>query len=96
MTAFTKIKEALGSAILLFHPNQDAPRSIRIDASSVAVGAVLQQYINHQWCPIAYFSKKLKASSETKYSTFDKELLAVYLAFLLRAGNYKFLLITNH
>ena len=49
------------------------------DASSCAVGAVLQQYFDKQWCPIAYFSKKLK-SSEMKYSTFDRELLAVYLA----------------
>ena len=49
------------------------------DASSCAVGAVLQQYINNQWCPVAYFSKKLKPS-EVKYSTFDRELLAVYLA----------------
>ena len=50
-----------------------------IDASSCAVGAVLQQYINNQWCPVAYFSKNLKPS-EAKYSTFDRELLAVYLA----------------
>ena len=49
------------------------------DASSCAVGAVLQQYIENQWCPIAYFSKKLKPS-EVKYSTFVRELLAVYLA----------------
>ena len=79
MTAFTRIKEALASATLLFHPKQDAPTSIMTDASSSAVGAVLQQYIDHQWCPIAYFSKRLKPS-EMKYSTFDRELLAVYLS----------------
>ena len=77
--AFSAIKEALASATLLFHPKQDAPTSIMTDTSSFAVGAVLQQYIEHQWCPIAYFSKKLKPS-EIKYSTFDRELLAVYLA----------------
>ena len=77
--AFSAIKEALASATLLFHPKQDAPTSIMTDASSFAVGAVLQQYIEHQWCPIAYFSKKLKPS-EIKYSTFNRELLAVYLA----------------
>ena len=49
------------------------------DASDYAVGAVLQQYVDQQWCPIAYFSKKLKRS-ETKYSTYDRELLAIYLA----------------
>ena len=78
-TAFTNIKQALASATLLFHPKQEAPTSIMTDASDYAVGAVLQQYIDQQWCPIAYFSKKLKRS-ETKYSTYDRELLAIYLA----------------
>ena len=49
------------------------------DASDYAVGAVLQQYVDQQWCPIAYFSKKLK-QSETKYSTYYRKLLAIYLA----------------
>ena len=50
-----------------------------MDASDVAVGAVLQQFIDGHWCPIAYFSKSLKPA-ETRYSMFDRELLAVYLA----------------
>ena len=49
------------------------------DASDMAVGAVLQQRLDTGWCSIAYFSKKLKPA-ETRYSAFDKELLAVYLA----------------
>ena len=48
------------------------------DASDVAVGAVLQQLIDNQWCPVAFFSTKLKPA-ETRYSTFDRELLAIYL-----------------
>ena len=76
--AFMTIKEALATATLLSHPKPDAPTSIITDASDVAVGAVLQQYINHCWCPIAYFSKKLQPA-ETRYSTFDRELLAIYL-----------------
>ena len=77
--AFENIKQALSKITLLFHSKQDAPTSIMTDASSCAVGAVLQQYIDSQWCPIAYFSKKLKPA-EIKYSTFDREILAVYLA----------------
>ena len=77
--AFTNIKQTLVSATLLFHLKQEALTSIMTDASDYAVGAVLQQYVDQQWCPIAYFSKKLKPS-ETKYSTYDRELLAVYLA----------------
>ena len=49
------------------------------DASDVAVGAVLQQYVDGMWHPISFFSKKLKPA-ETRYSTFDRELLAIYLA----------------
>ncbi len=49
------------------------------DASDIAVGAVVQQYVNGSWCPIAFFSKPLK-DAETRYSTFDRELLAIYLA----------------
>ena len=77
--AFATIKEALAKATLLFHPMPDAPTSIISDASDTAVGAVLQQRIGDDWCPIAYFSKKLKPR-ETRYSAFDRELLGVYLA----------------
>ena len=49
------------------------------DTSDIAVGIVLQQKVNDQWCPIAFFSKRL-TPPETRYSTFDRELLAVYLA----------------
>ena len=49
------------------------------DASDKAIGAVLQQQLNREWHPIAYFSKKL-TSTEMRYSTFDRELLAVHAA----------------
>ena len=39
---------------------------------------VLQQYVVDTWQPISYFSRKLQPS-ETRYSTFDRELLAIYL-----------------
>ena len=50
-----------------------------VDASNIAVGAVLQQLSNNLWEPIAFFSKKL-SDVESKYSTFDRELLAIYLS----------------
>ena len=79
LAAFNSIKEVLANATLLSHPKPDAPTCIMTDASDVAVGAALQQQINGEWQPIAYFSKKMKPA-ETRYSTFDRELLAVYLA----------------
>ena len=77
--ALDNIKQALAQATLIFHPKLDAPTCIMTDASNVAVGAVLQQFIDNHWCPIAFFSTKLKPA-ETRYSAFDRELLAVYLA----------------
>ena len=79
MAAFSKIKEALSQATLLNHPIPSAPTCIITDASDTAVGAVLQQHKDDVWCSISYFSKKLKPP-ETRYSTFDRELLTVYLA----------------
>ena len=78
-SSFTAIKDALAEAALLAHPKPHAPTCIMADASDHAVGAVLQQQIGDGWQPIAYFSKKLHPA-ETKYSTFDRKLLAVYLS----------------
>ena len=39
----------------------------------VAVGAVLQQYIDAHWCPIAFFSTKLNAAV-VKYSAFNQAI----------------------
>ena len=74
--AFVAIKEALADATLLVHPHVDAPTSLITDASDTAVGAVLQQQIDSVWSPLGYFSRKL-TPAETRYSTFDRELLAV-------------------
>ena len=78
VAAFNNIKHALANASLLVHPTADAPTSVMTDASDIAVGAVLQQHINGQWCPLAFFSRALKPA-ETRYSTYDRELLAIYL-----------------
>ena len=51
--------------------------NITCDARDFAVGDVLQQYIDNVWQPLSFFSKKLNPA-ETRYSTFDRELLAVY------------------
>ena len=74
-SAFEKSKESLADATMLHHPHHNAPTSIATDASEQAVGAVSQQ-LNVSWAPIAYFSKKLQPA-QTKYSTFDRELLAL-------------------
>ena len=78
-TAFTKSKKVLADATLLVHPQNDAATSLTVDASDIAVGAVLEQQIQGSWKPLAFFSKQLRPA-EKKYSTFDRELLGLYLA----------------
>ena len=76
-SAFSESKQILANAPLLVHPDPSAPLNITCDASDFAVGGVLQQYIDNVWQPLSFFSKKLNPA-ETRYSAFDRELLAVY------------------
>ena len=77
--AFENIKVCLAKATMLSHPKLGAPASIMSDESNTAVGEVLQQFVDGVCYPISYFSCKL-SSAETNYSTFDRELLVIYLA----------------
>ena len=76
-SAFIESKKILANATLLVHPDHTAPLNITCDASDFVVGGVLQQYINNVWQPLIFFSKKL-TPAETRYTTLDRELLAVY------------------
>lgn len=71
--AFSALKTVLAHTTLLAHPKPNALTNIMTDASDSAVGAVLQQYVDGQWQSI---SKKLQPA-ETRYSAFDRELLAI-------------------
>ena len=78
-------------------PSQ-AAISLAVDASDSHVGAVLQQRLHGSWSPLAFFSKKL-SSNESKYSGFNRELLAAYSSvrhfrFILKAR--EFTLFTDH
>ena len=96
--AFSTIKQSLAEATLLSYPQPNATIAIITDASDIAVGAVLQQHVRDTWQPIAYFSRKLKPS-ETRYSTFDRELLAIFLAikhFQHYVEGQQFHILTDH
>ena len=75
-SAFSESKQILTNATLLVHPDPMAQLNITWDASDVAIGGVLQQYLNGMWQPLSFFSKKLNPA-ETRYNAFDRELLAV-------------------
>ncbi|XP_063369336.1 retrovirus-related Pol polyprotein from transposon 412 [Cydia amplana] len=77
--AFDACKASIQNAALLAHPSHHAPLAIFSDASDKAAGASLNQFINDTWQPLGYFSKKF-SDAQTRYSTFDRELLAIYLS----------------
>ena len=96
--AFQEIKVALANATLLAHPSPDAPYCLTVDASNFAIGAVLQQHIDGIWKSVSFFSKRLKPA-ETRYSTFGRELLAVYLSikyFPYCSEGREFYVLTDH
>ena len=76
--AFDQAKEMLAKVTLLNHPDPSSPIALTTDASDTAIGAVLEQKIKGNWQPLAFLSKKLK-TAEQKYSTYDRELLVIYL-----------------
>ena len=79
VTAFDTAKQALAAATMLNYPRSEAPTALTTDASATAVGAVLEQFANGVWQPLAFFSRQLRPP-EQKYSAFDRELLALHLA----------------
>lgn len=79
LAAFEACKESLTQAALLAHPDCTAKLAVVTDASDKAIGAVLQQFKDDAWQPLAFFSRKL-SPSQVKYSPYDRELLAIYEA----------------
>ena len=77
--AFSSAKQALAAVALLTHPRPTARIVLSTDASDTAVGASLQQEFDGGLQPLAFFSRRLTAT-EARYSTFSRELLAIYLA----------------
>lgn len=77
--AFEQCKRSLANATLLVHPTTDDPIALTVDASNYAMGAVIEQRQNNTWKPLSFYSKKL-TSAQQKYSTYDRELLAIYSA----------------
>lgn len=59
------------------HPLRDSLARVMVDASDIAIGAVLQQFVGNEWQTLAFFSQKL-TSPETRYNTFGPELFAIY------------------
>ena len=77
--AFNKSKQDMVNAALLAYPKPGAPVYLAADASDTAVGAVLQQQLpDGSMQPLGFFSRRLE-ETQTKWSIFGRELLAVFL-----------------
>ncbi|XP_066965398.1 uncharacterized protein [Macrobrachium rosenbergii] len=75
--AFNKLKSVLVSEPILSSPNFNKPFVLAVDASDVGIGGVLfQRDDKGEMHPVSYFSKKL-LPAERKYSTIEKEALAL-------------------
>ena len=71
--------QALASVTLLVHPSATSTTCLMVDASDVAVGGALEQFLDISWKPLDFFSRKLD-NAQKSYSTFDREFLAMYSA----------------
>lgn len=96
--AFEKCKENIMNAALTVHPSRTATLALMTDASATCVGAVLQQKKGRIWEPLGFFSRKL-SDAQQKYSTFDRELLGIYMAvkhFQRLIEGREFTIFTDH
>jgi hypothetical protein len=73
--AFQQDKRLLAATVPLQHPAPNAELSLVTDASDTQIGGVMQQKSKDHWQPLGFFSRKL-TDTESRYSTFDCELLA--------------------
>ena len=80
--SFQKLKQALIDCPTLSYPSPNSTEyHLVTDASNYAVGGALYQMLDSVPSPVAFFSKKLSSTQKT-YSTYDRELLAAYLAVI--------------
>ena len=97
--AFNSLKELMASKPILKLPELDKQFVLRTDASDKGVGAVLLQDHDGSLFPVAYASKKLSDRGERKYSTMERECLAVVWGvkkFVLYLYGRSFVLQTDH
>jgi hypothetical protein len=99
--SFDELKNLLTSDLVLQLPDFSKPFRLDTDACNYGVGEALEQPINSnskEWKPVAYFSKHL-SETQQKYSTTERELLAIVLAcehFRQMLYGVQFHVVTDH
>ncbi|GFU82475.1 transposon Ty3-I Gag-Pol polyprotein [Trichonephila clavipes] len=98
IAAFKKSKQELANVAMLTQSKPNASLILQVDAMDYAIGGALNQNTAAGLEPLAFYSRKLNAA-ETKYSAYDRELLAVYAAikhFRFKLEEHKFTIFTDH
>jgi len=80
--AFLDLKSRLATRPILRPPDYSFPFCMAVDASELAIGASLFQVVDDVEHPICFYSKKLDCHQK-RYSTIEKEALALVLAVRL-------------
>lgn len=100
--AFENLKRLFTSAPILSHPEPSLPFILEVDASEIAVGAILSQRKGSKdvMHPVGFFSRKL-SPAERNYDVGDRELLAIKTAleewrYLLEGAMHPVLIYTDH
>ena len=60
-------KKAFIEVVSLQYLDSNAELSLMVEASDVAVGAVLQQRTNEEWLPVSFYSKKASRSCDSLF-----------------------------
>jgi hypothetical protein len=79
--SFDKLKHAFTTAPVLMPLNENAPKMTFTDASDRSIGGVVVQLVKGKMEPIAFWGKKL-SDTEERYSTHDRELMALRYCFI--------------
>jgi len=77
--AFETLITAITTQPVLALPRPTGQFRLEADSSDYAIGAVLSQFQDNKWHPIAYLSKSL-TETQRNYEIYDKEMLAIMLA----------------
>ena len=98
---FDAIKHCISDKLVLLFPDLTKPFKLEVDASNVAIGAVLNQIgLDDKLHPIAFHSESL-SQAERNYDIYDCELLAIVKApqawrTYLAGSPHKVIIHTDH
>ena len=96
--ASVALKKAMSEAAVMSGPDANLPYTLSTDASGIGIGAVLEQELQGEVRPIAYYSRKLQPR-EIKYSATELEALAIHEAvkhFAIYLLGSTFTVVTDH